>query len=145
VELPTPHQAAPRQTARAQATPRKPPSANALAVLRQAAFRRRVLRLVRDLLAAAHLRHLQLRLRLGLGDPADTGCLWALMGPVSAWSQTLRDARVQIEPEFMGAVLEFQAQGQARLVPLQLLTLVVVFALSPVSLRAWRTFQGTHG
>lgn len=106
--------------------------------LRQADFRQRCLRLARDLLAALHLHQLHLRLRLGLGDPADTGRLWAVMGPLAAWAQGLRGARVSIEPEFMEAVLEFQVQGRARLVPLQLLALVLGFVLSPAALRAWR-------
>lgn len=118
--------------------------AGVLAALRQAAFRQRLLRLARDMLAAAHLQQLRLRLRLGLGDPADTGCLWAVVGPVAAWARTHRDAEVQIEPDFIDAVLEIQAQGRARIVPLQLLGLVAVFALSPVSLRAWRAFRAHH-
>jgi hypothetical protein len=115
------------------------------AVFGQTAFRRRMLRLARDLLAAAHLRQLRLQMRLGLGDPADTGRLWAVMGLVSAWARTLRDAQVQIEPEFGDALLEFQAEGQARLVPLRLLILLLVFALSPASLRAWRTLKRRDG
>ncbi|HET6921646.1 MAG TPA: hypothetical protein VFI16_00735, partial [Anaeromyxobacteraceae bacterium] len=42
-----------------------------LAALGQGAFRRRVHRLVRDLVRAVHLRRLRLLMRLGLGDPAD--------------------------------------------------------------------------
>jgi hypothetical protein len=138
--LPAARQAAARRSGAGRAK-------QVLAVLRQAPLRRRVLRLGRSLLAATHLRQVRLRLRLGLGDPADTGRLWALMGPVSAWAQGLRQAQVQIEPEFMDAVLEFQVQGQARLVPLQLLLLTGAFALSPEAWRAWRTYrdQGHHG
>lgn len=112
-----------------------------LAVLRQAAFRRRVLRFVADLLRAAHLRELALRLRLGLGDPADTGRLWALVGPLGAAAQSLRGADVSIEPEFIDPVLEFDARGRSLLVPLQILALAVAFVLSPPALRAWRTLR----
>ena len=48
-----------------------------LAVVRQSGFRRRLYRLVKDLVRAAHLQRLRLRIRLGLGDPADTGRLSA--------------------------------------------------------------------
>jgi hypothetical protein len=112
-----------------------------LAVLRQAPFRRRVVRFVADLLRAAHLRELVLRVRLGLGDPADTGRLWALVGPLGAAAQSLRGADVSIEPDFIDPVLEFDARGRSLLVPLQILVLAVAFALSPVSLRAWRTLR----
>jgi len=117
---------------------------NVLALLRQAAFRRRVYRLAADLVGAAHLRRLYLRMRLGLGDPADTGRLWALVGPLNAVAQNLRDADVQIEAEYLDPVFEFQARGRLLLVPLQFLILAIGFALSPASIRAWRTMKGHH-
>lgn len=116
----------------------------AAALLRGSPFRRRSLRLAADLLRAAHLRGLHLHLRLGLGDPAETGRLWAIMGPLSALAQALPEARVQIEPEFMEATLEFEAQGRLRLIPAQILALLVGFALSPVSIRAWRSLRVGH-
>jgi hypothetical protein len=115
-----------------------------LGLLRQAAFRRRVYRLATDLVDATHLRQLRLRLRLGLGDPADTGRLWALVGPLNAAAQNLRGADVQIEAEFMDPVFEFQADGLVLLIPLQLLILAIGFALSPASIRAWRALKGRH-
>jgi hypothetical protein len=115
--------------------------ANVVAVLRQAAFRRRALRLVKDLVRAAHPQQLRLRMRLGLGDPADTGRLWAFMGPLSALAQNLHNAQVQIEPEFIDTVFEIEARGRLRLVPLQVLGVLISFALSPASIRAWRTAQ----
>lgn len=118
--------------------------AHAVSLLRQAAFRRRLVRLARDLLRAAHVRDLGLRLRLGLGDPADTGRLWAVMGPLSGAAQGLRDARIRIEPEFLDAVFEFEAEGRFLLVPLQYLLLIIGFALSPSSIRAWRSRTASH-
>jgi hypothetical protein len=115
-----------------------------LAVLRQAAFRRRAYRLVKDLVRATHPQQLRLRMRLGLGDPADTGRLWAFVGPLNALAQNLRNAEVRIEPEFMDPVFEFEAHGRFRLIPLQFLALAIAFALSPPSIRAWRTLRGSH-
>lgn len=115
-----------------------------LAVLRQTAFRRRVYRLAADLVGAAHLRRFHLRVRLGLGDPADTGRLWALMGPLNALAQNLRHVDVQIEAEYIDAVFEFQLHGRVLLIPLQFLVLAIGFALSPASIRAWRTLNGRH-
>jgi hypothetical protein len=112
-----------------------------VAVLRDPAFRDRALRLARDLLRAAHLTGLRLRLRLGLGDPADTGLLWAAVGPLSALAGGLRGADVRIEPEFLGEALELQARGRTWIVPLEILALAASFALSPASLRAWRTLR----
>lgn len=115
-----------------------------LVALRQAAFRHRAYRLLRDLLHAVRLRELRLGLRLGLGDPADTGLLWALVGPLNAAAQNLRNARVRIEPDFIAPAFEVEAHGRCMLVPLQILLLVIVFALSPASIRAWRTLRRAH-
>jgi hypothetical protein len=114
-----------------------------LAALRQAAFRRRVYRLLEDLVRAVRLRRLRLLMRLGLGDPADTGRLWAAVGPLNALA-TLRNAELRIEPEFADPVFEFQADGRVLLVPLRFLILAVAFALSPPTIRAWRTLRGRH-
>ncbi len=114
-------------------------------VLRDRAFRRRVERLVRDIVRAAHLDALRLRMRLGLGDPADTGRLWAVVGPLGAAARGLRGADVRLEPEFVDPVLELHARGRAVLVPLQLLALAVSFALSPPALRAWRAVRADGG
>ncbi len=123
--------------------PRKPhrPPAAFLAALRQTAFRRRVYRFGHDLVRAAHVTRLRLRMRLGLGDPADTGLLWGIVGPLHAMAQGLRAADVRIEPEFVDPVLELQAQGRLLVFPLQFLALAVSFALSPSSIRAWRTLR----
>jgi hypothetical protein len=116
--------------------------AEIVAVLRDAAFRDRVQRLARDLLRAAHVTGLRLRMRLGLGDPADTGLLWAFLGPLGALAGGLRGADVRLEPEFLDEVLEMHAEGRTWFVPLQLLALALSFALSPASVRAWRTLRG---
>lgn len=114
------------------------------AVLRQAAFRRRVYRFVKDLVRAAHARDLYLRLRLGLGDAADTGRLWAFVGPLSALAQNVPNAEVRVEPEFVDPVFEFEASGRVLLIPLQFVALAIAFALSPSSIRAWRTLRRGH-
>lgn len=117
---------------------------NAVAILRQAEFRRRVLRLLRDLVAAARFRELRLRLRLGLGDPADTGQLWAFLWPLATAAHNLRNADVRIEPDFIDAAFEFRAAGRLRLIPLQIIALAIGFILSPVSIRAWRMLASRH-
>jgi hypothetical protein len=109
-----------------------------LVALRQATFRGRVYRLVGDLVRAVHVRRVRLRMRLGLGDPADTGLLWAVVGPVNAVARW-RDADIRIEPDFLEPVLEFHAEGGVEIVPLRFILLAIGFALSPPTIRAWRT------
>lgn len=130
--------------AHTRATGRTDGRAKALGLLRREDFRRRTFRLLRDLARAAHLHHLGIWMRLGLGDPADTGRLWAIVGPLNAMAQSLRNAEVWIEPQFIEPALEFDARGRVELVPLQLLALLIGFALSPASLRAWRAVGTSH-
>ena len=113
-------------------------------MLRQAPFRRRAFRFARDLVRAVGLRRLHLRVRLGLDDPADTGRLWALVGSLNALVPYPRHAAVRLEPEFAGPALDFQADGRLVVIPLRFLLLAIAFALSPSSIRAWRTLGGSH-
>jgi hypothetical protein len=141
---PAPRPDAKPRAARARARPKaRGRYRNVLAALGQAAFRRQAYRLIRDLVRAVHLHRLRLLMRLGMGDPADTGRLWAVLGPLNAVAQ-LRKLELRIEPEFVDPVLEFQADGRLLLVPLRFLILAIAFALSPPTIRAWRTLKGHH-
>lgn len=112
-----------------------------LSVIRQPACWRHILKFLRGFLRAAHARDLILRVRIGLGDPADTGSLWAVVGPIAGMAHNLRGAVVRIEPEFMDQVFEVESEGQLRLVPIQFIALTVAFLLSPTTWRAWRQMQ----
>ena len=108
-----------------------------ITVLKQSALRRRIYKFIRNLLAATHARNLLIRLRIGLGDPADTGRLWAIIGPIAGLAQNLESAEVCIEPEFIEPLFEVESHGQFRLIPIQFIALTTVFILSPTMLRAW--------
>jgi hypothetical protein len=116
-------------------------SGRLFSLVRQRRFRGRVYKFIRDVLRATHARDLFLRLRIGLGDPADTGCLWALVGPVAGLARNLRSATVRIEPEFVDPVLEIESHGRFRLIPIQLIALTAAFLLSPTMLGAWRQLR----
>lgn len=115
-----------------------------VSAVRDDAFRARAWRLARDLLRAVRLDDLYLHARLGLGDPADTGRLWALLGPVGAAASALPGVDVRLEPEFLDPVLEGEARGRAVVVPLEILVLVGAFLVAPASLRTWRMLRATH-
>ncbi len=102
-----------------------------LAAIRQKSFRRRLLRFAGDTWRAIRKRDLYLRARVGLGDPADTGQLWALLGPLSGWLASLDDAAIELEPEFADAVFEVDSGGRVSLIPLQFLYLALGLLLSP--------------
>lgn len=104
---------------------------NFLAGVRDRAFRRRIISFVRDLWRAVHKEEVSLRIRLGLGDPADTGQLWALLGPLAGAFGTARDASLRIEPDFSETVFEVDGSGSIRLVPIQIIGLALALLLSP--------------
>lgn len=136
-----------RKKASAKEIKERKPGSNArviLGLLRQSGFRRRVVRFIKDVFRAIHGQGLYLRLRVGMGDPADTGRMWALLGPVAGIAANLRRAEVRIEPEFMDPVMEIESHGEVRLVPLRFIALVVAFVVSPGTLRAWRTARQSN-
>lgn len=114
------------------------------ALVRRRAFRCRAWRFLGDLTRALGVERLRVKLRLGFDDPADTGRLWALVGPLDAALQHLRAAQVHLEPEFGEAVFALRAHGRVCVVPLRLVGLVTAFVLSPASLRAWHALAVRH-
>jgi hypothetical protein len=136
----------PRKKAKPPARTKKKGTARGIvSLLQQSAFRRRVYKFIRDILTATHARDLFVRLRIGLGDPADTGRLWAIIGPIAGMAQNLRSATVRIEAEFVDPVFEVESHGQFRLVPIQFIALAAAFVLSPTMLRAWRRLRRGNG
>jgi len=104
---------------------------NVFAAVRQKAFRQRIFRFVRDIWQAIQKKDLSLRVRVGLGDPADTGQLWALVGPVSGLLSNIQQASITIEPDFFESSFELDSSGKLRIIPLQLLYLTFALLLSP--------------
>jgi hypothetical protein len=104
---------------------------NPVAAIRQRSFRQRVYKFIRDFWHATHKQNLILRIRIGLGDPAGTGQLWAIVGPVSGMLATIQEASIEIEPEFIEPVFELDSSGNIRIIPLQMLYLTIGLLLSP--------------
>lgn len=119
---------------------------NGLAVIRNGAFRRRTIRLARDIFGAMNVSGLILRARVGLDDPADTGMLWGAAGPLAGVLAGTRRADITIQPEFAYEVFELDGEGNVRLVPLRLIFIVARYLASPVTVRMiWKlTFQNTR-
>ena len=111
---------------------------NLLKALRQKGFRRRITRFVGDVWHAVHKEDLEVRLRIGFGDPADTGQLWAFIGPISGMLGSIQDVSVTIEPEFIDETLELVGNGRIRIIPLQMIYLAAALMLSPP---IWRVIK----
>lgn len=116
---------------------------NLFAGIRYKAFRRRIMRYLRDCWHAMQKKDLTLHGRLGMGDPADTGQLWAILGPIAALLSNVRSATIHLEPEFNHATLELDSRGVISLMPLQLIYLTLGLFLSPPVWHGIRLIRGT--
>ena len=119
----------PAKTGHVKRSPRK--KRNVFAAVRQKAFRQRIFRYIRDFWRAIQKNKLNLRVRVGLGDPADTGQLWAFVGPIAGLLTTIQHTTISIEPEFFDATFELDSNGNIRIIPLQLLYITAALLLSP--------------
>lgn len=104
---------------------------NVLAAIRRRSFRRRMIEFLSDIWFAVHKTNVRLHIRLGLGDPADTGQLWAFIGPMTGMLAGMTGVAFAMEPEFLESTFELDSSGTVRLVPLQLAYVALILLLSP--------------
>jgi hypothetical protein len=112
-----------------------------LGMLRTKGLLKQIVMLVKGILACVHLKKFELRLRLGLESPADTGFFFGYVYAVRA----LLPARysIAINPEFSEVVLEGYSSGTVTLTPIRLLGPLSSFIFSKVSLRVfWGIITG---
>lgn len=107
----------------------------AFAILRAPGLRERTSRFLRSLLASAHPRVDHMYVALGLGDPADTGQAWAILGPLSGWLAHRYGGQVQLVPDFVEERFVIEGRARATLVPAHTLGIVLGFITSPTLLR----------
>ena len=100
-----------------------------------------MIRFIHELWHAIQKRDVSLRIRIGLDDPADTGQLWAILGPVAGMLANVRQASIEIEPEFSVSTFELDSSGTIRIIPLQLLYLILALLLSPAVWRGIRQMR----
>lgn len=106
------------------------------AMLYSKGFLNRLIRLLRRLRDCIHISHLRLHVLLGLADPADTGQLWGLIGLLALTFPAPAGTDLAIQPEFTGATFKIDGEGVVRIVPIEIMATLIVFTLSPVTLRA---------
>jgi len=107
-----------------------------LAILKSEALRRRILRFGLSVLRSFRRHDLDLRVRLGLDDPADTGILGGLARPAIALLRARPSAKVDLELNFLEPCFEADARGTVRVIPLQVAYVILTFVLSPTVLWA---------
>lgn len=101
------------------------------ALLRNKPFRERIVKYILDMWEAIGTRDVRLFMRIGLDNPADTGLLWAVLGPLSAILARSRYSEIALQPDFLQQTFALEGSGGVRIVPLRLLYLTLKLLLSP--------------
>ncbi len=85
----------------------------------------------------------QFHFRLGLNDPADTGILWGLIGPLSGILYGFTEKDVIIEPDFLDPALGLNTRGSLTIVPLEILYISIGYLISPTVIKTyWFDIRG---
>ena len=96
---------------------------------------------IKKLLKSVKFQLSRIYLRLGLDDPADTGMLWGIIGPVYGILDYYSDKNVKIEPEFQDPTFNIEGSGKISVVPIEIIFISLFFLLSPVTVKTlWVNF-----
>ena len=106
-------------------------------ILRIPGLSKRVRAFLRSIVNRLKIRDFGADLRVGLGDPADTGLMFAIIGPTILFMCSSFPRQVRVQPSFTDeAVFEGSFHGTVRVVPIQMVVPLLKFALSLPALKA---------
>lgn len=106
-------------------------------LLRTKGLLRQLKRLLRNVLRRVKIRELGASFRVGLDNPADTGLLFALIGPATLFLSPSFLHRIRVQPSFAAeAIFEGNLYGAVRLRPIQLVTPFLRFVFLLATIRA---------
>lgn len=102
-----------------------------------------LLRLLKDLVAAFRLRHLDFNIAFGLNNPAYTGILTGLLHAIRGSLQIGHGIR--FIPDFTGEVLNWNLRAEAAVTPIRLLSAIARFIASRKVLRSgWEIIRDSQ-
>ena len=107
-----------------------------LAMLKTRGFPGKLFRFIRGVFRCFNVHDLKLNLRVGLGDPAETGLLFALIGPTMVCAGSFSSLDIKVEPDFYQGGLQGYSKADIRAFPLRLVGHLVRFTFSPTTIRA---------
>lgn len=106
-------------------------------ILRTKGLLRQSKHLISNVLGCLSSRNLAVNLKIGLDSPADTGLLFAVIGPAIALLRFPFPYEITVQPSFRGeAVVEGYSYGRVRLWPIKLVPPLFKFACSLPAFRA---------
>ena len=106
-----------------------------LQIIKTKGLLRRLGGLLRDTISRLRIKEFRANFRVGLDDPADTGLLFAVIGPATFFLSSYLHHQIRVEPSFEDeAVLEGYLYGTVRLRPIRLIPPFIrfIFSLSTV-------------
>ena len=107
-----------------------------LEILRVKGLLRQIKILLKDILRLPRIRAIEADLKVGLGDPADTGLLFAFIGPAASFLGSSFRNVIKVQPSFTDdAILEGSLYGALRLRPFQVINPLLRFVFSLPTLR----------
>ena len=107
-----------------------------LAILRTQGLLRQLRVLIGDIFGRLKIRDLAADFRVGLGNPAETGLLFALIGPTTFWLSSSFPLQIRVQPSFADeATFEGYSRGAVRLRPIQLVIPFLRFVFSLATVR----------
>ena len=96
--------------------------------------------LLKDIFCCFNLRELVADFKIGLGDPADTGLLFAIIGPATVFLGSSHRHQIRVEPSFSDdATLQGYSHGMVRLHPIRLVPPFLKFIFSLTTIRVIKT------
>jgi len=105
-------------------------------ILRTKGVLRRLKELLKDVFSCLKFRELVADFKIGLGNPADTALLFAIIGPATAFLGSSYLHKIRLQPSFGDdAVLEGYSHITVRLHPIRLASPFPKFAFSLTALR----------
>ena len=107
-----------------------------LKILRARGLLGQIKLLLKGILRLPWIKDLAADLKVGLGDPGDTGLLFALIGPATFFVGSSFPNQIKVQPSFADeAVLEGSLHGALRLRPVQLIPPLLRFVFSLPTIR----------
>jgi hypothetical protein len=109
-------------------------------ILRTKGVLRQLKELLKDVFSCLNFRNLVADFKIGLDDPADTGLLFAFLGPATVFLGSSHLHQIRFEPSFSDdAILQGYSHGTARLRPIRLVPPLLEFAFSLTAIRVAKT------
>ncbi len=108
-----------------------------LRLLRTRGLMRRICHLIRDLIKSVHFREVSVDLQISLGDPAETGMLFAMLAPMTVLIGSVSRFPLSSQPTIQDEpCLGGCCSGTVRVVPLRSAVPIVQFIFSRPAMKA---------